>query len=76
MGLEARLAEFKELSQKDQAGCLNAVADREARLRIADYIFGDDGWAGEITPGGTFITSLVAAAVKAHSKAPVSNRKD
>ena len=41
MDLQARLAEFKELSQKDQAGCLNAISDRETRLRVADYIFGE-----------------------------------
>ncbi len=76
MNLEARLAEFKELSQKDQAGCLNAIPDRETRLRVADYIFGKNGWVGGVTPGGIFITSLVTAAIKAHPKAPVSNRKD
>jgi len=76
MDFKARLAEFKELSQLDQAGCLNAIPDRETRELVVAHIFGEGGWVGGITPGGIFITSLVAAAIKAHPKAPVSNRKD
>lgn len=65
MDLEARLTEFKALSQKDQAGCLNAVPDRNTRERIAKQIFGQDGWGGDVTPGGIFITSSVAKALNA-----------
>ena len=65
MDLQARLAEFKELSQMDQAGCLNAVPDRTTRELVAKQIFGQDGWGGDITPGGIFITSSVAKALNA-----------
>lgn len=65
MDLEARLEEFKALSQKDQAGCLNAVSDRKTRELIVQKIFGPDGWAGGVTPGGILITNSVANALDA-----------
>jgi hypothetical protein len=76
MDLEARLAEFKELSQLDQAGCLNAIPDRKTRELVTERIFGVDGWTGGMTPGGILITSSVANAIKAHTKAPVGSKKD
>lgn len=65
MDLEARLAEFKKLSQKDQAGCLNAIADRKTRELVTERIFGADGWTGGVTPGGLLITNSVAKAINA-----------
>jgi hypothetical protein len=65
MNLEARLAEFKELSQLDQAGCLNAIPDRKTRELVTERIFGVDGWTGGVTPGGILITSSVAKAINA-----------
>lgn len=76
MDLEARLAEFKELSQLDQAGCLNAIPDRKTRELVTERIFGVGGWTGGVTPGGMLITSSVANAIKAHTKAPVGSKKD
>lgn len=63
---EARLAEFLELSELDQAGCLNAIPDREVRERVTNYIFGPDGWTGGITPGGLLVTAPVAKAIHAY----------
>tara|TARA_R110000751_G_scaffold14809_5_gene47849 strand:+ start:3238 stop:3459 length:222 start_codon:yes stop_codon:yes gene_type:complete len=63
--ISEELDEFRKLSQKDQAGCLNAVPGRENRQKLADYIFGENGWPGGVTPGGIFITSLVAKAITA-----------
>jgi hypothetical protein len=65
MALEARLTEFKELSQLDQAGCLNAISDRKVRESVIEHIFGEDGWTGGVTSGGILVTSSVANAINA-----------
>jgi hypothetical protein len=71
-----RLEEFMQLSQKDQAGCLNNIADRHVRELVIKELFGAEGWSGGRTPGGLLITTAVEHAINAFSESPLGNRKE
>ena len=68
-----RLEEFMQLSQKDQAGCLNNIADRHVRELVIKELFGAEGWAGGRTPGGLLVTTAVERAINAFSESPLGN---
>jgi hypothetical protein len=71
-----RLEQFMQLSQKDQAGCLNNISDRYIRELVIKKLFGEEGWSGGRTPGGLLITNAVERAINAFSESPLSNRKE
>jgi hypothetical protein len=71
-----RLEEFMQLSQKDQAGCLNNISDRHVRGLVIKTVFGEQGWPGGMTPGGLLITSAVERAIKTFAVSPLGNRKE
>jgi len=71
-----RLEEFMQLSQKDQAGCLNNISDRHVRGLVIKQLFGEEGWPGGRTSGGLLITSAVVRAINAFSESPLGNRKE
>lgn len=71
-----RLEEFMQLSQKDQAGCLNNISDRYIRELVVKELFGEKGWPGGRTPGGLLITTAVERAINAFSESPLGTRKE
>ena len=71
-----RLEEFRQLSQKDQAGCLNNISDRYIRELVIKELFGEEGLPGGRTPGGLLVTTAVEHAINAFSESPLGNRKE